>query len=247
MTQFQRHARAARIGASLLVVIVIESLVSCFILLARDDAAPLIHTTRSLSHTACSQRMNREAIDEHEWLFLLTGGVAAGTSAEAEHPNPCPEWLAAKHWEALCKLAELPGEGLSAIRASLRITHVRRRRAWFDALAVHLSSLLTFMMTVLVRAANGCLRCIARPATLPRTHCTGHFCGARRLVARCVRELTTRGGPVGQPAGAHAHHPTPLHTALHTCRQGKPRRLVLSDVHLLSFVEVQISDTSLPR
>eukprot|EP00611_Tribonema_gayanum_P031950 TRINITY_DN936_c3_g3_i1.p1 TRINITY_DN936_c3_g3~~TRINITY_DN936_c3_g3_i1.p1 ORF type:complete len:1333 (+),score=418.63 TRINITY_DN936_c3_g3_i1:367-3999(+) len=68
------------------------------------------------SFLLCS-RINREKIDEHEWMFLLTGGSTAGTaSREGEHPNPCLEWLSDKHWEGLCRLADLPGEGLEEIR-----------------------------------------------------------------------------------------------------------------------------------
>ena len=42
-------------------------------------------------------------IDPQEWSFLLTGGM--GT--ENHHPNPAPEWLNAKRWDAVCRLSDI--------------------------------------------------------------------------------------------------------------------------------------------
>ena len=42
-------------------------------------------------------------IDSDEWLFLLTGGL--GT--ENLHPNPCPDWLSARCWNAVCRLSNI--------------------------------------------------------------------------------------------------------------------------------------------
>jgi len=42
-------------------------------------------------------------IDSNEWFFLLTGGMGM----ENLHPNPAPEWLSAKNWDAVCRLSDL--------------------------------------------------------------------------------------------------------------------------------------------
>lgn len=48
-------------------------------------------------------------LEESEWYFLLTGGVAM----DNPHENPVPEWLAGKSWGEVCRLADMPGfEGL---------------------------------------------------------------------------------------------------------------------------------------
>ena len=36
----------------------------------------------------------RGEVDDSEWVFLLTGGVAL----DNPYPNPCPEWLQDKNW-----------------------------------------------------------------------------------------------------------------------------------------------------
>ena len=46
----------------------------------------------------------RNEIDNQEWIFLLTGGVAT----ENPHTNPSPEWLGEKGWGELCRLSDLP-------------------------------------------------------------------------------------------------------------------------------------------
>ncbi len=47
---------------------------------------------------------SKNLIDPAEWFFLLTGGMAM----EITQPNPAPDWLSAKGWETVVKLAELP-------------------------------------------------------------------------------------------------------------------------------------------
>ncbi len=46
----------------------------------------------------------RGEVDEDEWRFLLTGGVAL----ENPHPNPAPLWLQDKAWAEVVRCAELP-------------------------------------------------------------------------------------------------------------------------------------------
>lgn len=43
-------------------------------------------------------------LDEQEWRFLLTGGIAL----ECKYPNPAPEWLTDKSWAELVRCSDLP-------------------------------------------------------------------------------------------------------------------------------------------
>jgi len=46
----------------------------------------------------------RGGIDDFEWRFLLTGGVAL----ENPFPNPAPAWLADKSWSEMVRVTDLP-------------------------------------------------------------------------------------------------------------------------------------------
>ncbi|KAA0158934.1 hypothetical protein FNF31_05104 [Cafeteria roenbergensis] len=72
----------------------------------------------------------RGEVDEAEWLFLLTGGVAM----ENPHPNPAPEWLTEKAWGELCRLESL--SAFSGIRDHVA-ANASGWRAVYDAEAPH--------------------------------------------------------------------------------------------------------------
>ena len=42
-------------------------------------------------------------IDEQEWRFFLTGGVALGN----KFPNPAPDWLTDKSWAEIVRCSNL--------------------------------------------------------------------------------------------------------------------------------------------
>lgn len=53
-------------------------------------------------------------IDNEQWRFLLTGGVAVGGASDRQ-PNPAPEWLADRAWNELIRLSAIPAfNGLAA-------------------------------------------------------------------------------------------------------------------------------------
>ena len=45
----------------------------------------------------------RGKVLDHEWKFLLTGGVAL----DNPHPNPAPDWLPDKSWAEIVRCSEL--------------------------------------------------------------------------------------------------------------------------------------------
>ena len=46
----------------------------------------------------------RGTIDDREWRFLLTGGVAL----DNPYLNPAPEWLSDKSWAEIVRCSDLP-------------------------------------------------------------------------------------------------------------------------------------------
>ena len=46
----------------------------------------------------------RGEIDDSEWRFLLTGGVAL----ENPFPNPASDWLSDKSWAEVVRVSQLP-------------------------------------------------------------------------------------------------------------------------------------------
>ncbi|VDM26875.1 unnamed protein product [Hydatigera taeniaeformis] len=51
----------------------------------------------------------RGEVEDTDWRFFLTGGVAL----ENPHPNPAPTWLGEKNWSEIVRASELPAlEGL---------------------------------------------------------------------------------------------------------------------------------------
>jgi dynein heavy chain len=49
------------------------------------------------------QTIFRGTIDDLEWRFLLTGGVAL----ENPFPNPAPAWLSEKSWSEIVRCSDL--------------------------------------------------------------------------------------------------------------------------------------------
>ena len=54
----------------------------------------------------------RGEIDQGDWFFLLTGGIGM----DNPHPNPAPDWLSGKNWDAVCRLSGLPSKKYSAFK-----------------------------------------------------------------------------------------------------------------------------------
>lgn len=48
--------------------------------------------------------LHRGTIDDREWRFLLTGGVAL----DNPYLNPAPEWLSDKSWAEIVRCSDLP-------------------------------------------------------------------------------------------------------------------------------------------
>ena len=46
----------------------------------------------------------REKVDDRDWRFLLTGGVAL----DNPFPNPAADWLSEKSWGEIVRLSDLP-------------------------------------------------------------------------------------------------------------------------------------------
>eukprot|EP00614_Pseudopedinella_elastica_P018404 CAMPEP_0172648382 /NCGR_PEP_ID=MMETSP1068-20121228/241239_1 /TAXON_ID=35684 /ORGANISM="Pseudopedinella elastica, Strain CCMP716" /LENGTH=2530 /DNA_ID=CAMNT_0013462701 /DNA_START=4 /DNA_END=7593 /DNA_ORIENTATION=- len=72
----------------------------------------------------------RNEVDNSEWLFLLTGGVAL----DNPHRNPASEWLSEKQWGEVCRLSDL--ESMAGFREDFEINH----RAWreiYDSVEPH--------------------------------------------------------------------------------------------------------------
>lgn len=46
------------------------------------------------------------SLDNQEWLFLLTGGVALAGSGQ---PNPAPDWLPDNSWQQIQMMKSIPG------------------------------------------------------------------------------------------------------------------------------------------
>lgn len=55
---------------------------------------------------------SRGEIEDTEWRFLLTGGVAL----DNPHPNPAPEWLSDKSWSEITRANDLPSGVLDGVR-----------------------------------------------------------------------------------------------------------------------------------
>ena len=51
----------------------------------------------------CYYSLIRGDIDDEEWRFLLTGGVAL----DNPYPNPCSEWLTDRSWSEIVRASNL--------------------------------------------------------------------------------------------------------------------------------------------
>lgn len=47
--------------------------------------------------------MGKDSVDQSEWYFLLTGGVAM----ENPHKNPAADWLSEKQWGEICRVSDI--------------------------------------------------------------------------------------------------------------------------------------------
>lgn len=63
----------------------------------------LIGPRKNLCNISCSFNCSGK-IDEQEWRFLLTGGVAL----ENKFPNPASDWLTEKSWAEMVRCSALP-------------------------------------------------------------------------------------------------------------------------------------------
>lgn len=58
-----------------------------------------------VQHVSCNMfYLSRGKVDDTEWRFLLTGGVAL----ENPFPNPAPLWLPDKSWAEIVRCSDLP-------------------------------------------------------------------------------------------------------------------------------------------
>merc|ERR1711871_1914274 len=73
-------------------------------------------------------------IDSTEWFYLLTGGMGM----ENIHPNPAPDWLSSKNWDAVCKLSEL--EKYKSFKEDF-VSHVDDWKRVYDSLTPHTDQL----------------------------------------------------------------------------------------------------------
>lgn len=69
--------------------------------------------------------------DEAEWFFILTGGMGM----DNPHPNPAPEWLSAKNWDAVCRLSDL--ERFSTFKDDF-VANVEGWKSIYDSFTPHL-------------------------------------------------------------------------------------------------------------
>jgi len=69
-------------------------------------------------------------IDGNEWFYLLTGGMGMDNL----DPNPAPEWLSAKNWDAVCKLSDL--EKYKSFKEDF-VSHVNDWKRVYDSLTPH--------------------------------------------------------------------------------------------------------------
>ena len=69
-------------------------------------------------------------VDKAEWFYLLTGGMGL----DNPNPNPCPEWLSAKSWDSICKLADI--EQYSTFKEDFS-AHAAEWKAIYDSLTPH--------------------------------------------------------------------------------------------------------------
>ena len=57
--------------------------------------------TKSFTKPFC---ISRDAVDEDEWRFLLTGGIALDNM----HKNPASDWLSDKSWAEIVRCSNMP-------------------------------------------------------------------------------------------------------------------------------------------
>ena len=66
-------------------------------------------------------------VDPAEWFFLLTGGMGM----ENLHPNPAPDWLSPKNWDAICRLSDL--DKYKEYRTDF-VSHINEWKSIYDSL-----------------------------------------------------------------------------------------------------------------
>ncbi|EGD83038.1 dynein heavy chain 2 [Salpingoeca rosetta] len=66
-------------------------------------------------------------VNDDEWRFLLTGGVAL----DNPHPNPAPAWLSDKAWSEIVRANDLPSGALDGLREGF-VEQVDAFKAFYD-------------------------------------------------------------------------------------------------------------------
>ena len=72
------------------------------------------------------------AVDDNDWRFLLTGGVAL----DNPHPNPAPRWLSEKSWSEVVRVENLPSGAFSGFHESF-VENLDDWKAFYDSPAPH--------------------------------------------------------------------------------------------------------------